>query len=202
MNTGKTAAILTHWGSMSNYGQQLQTFALQLYLHELGIKPTLIRYMGEGQALFVELRPFINKYILSGFCPSKAGEDPRCFREFQEKYLNYSKKRYMTYHSLKAIGDSYDFYITGSDQVWGKYLIAPGFLGNRTIDAYCLSFRGSGRSGFSYAASFGFSSPSKSHAKRFSKQLNKLDSISVREEAGLSTLKSLGVGGGNGLQIL
>ena len=59
----KTIGVITHWGSLDNYGQTLQTYALQQTLSELNLAPFLIRYKEDGikrsflQKLFSCLNP-------------------------------------------------------------------------------------------------------------------------------------------------
>ena len=183
----KKAALLTLWGSLTNYGQQLQAFALISYLEKKGYEVTLIRYLGERRNLLINFSILFNRYILQKKVLST--EDLCNFGTFQKRYLNYSSKEYYSYHELKKIRNDYDLFVTGSDQVWGPYLLAPGILGFPVIDAYCLAFRGKGKRGISYAASFGFSKPRTCHSNRFLKRINQLDAVSVREADGVTYLK-------------
>ena len=139
----KKAALLTLWGSLTNYGQQLQAFALISYLEKKGYEVTLIRYLGERRNLLINFGILFNRYILQKKVLST--EDLCDFGTFQKRYLNYSSKEYYSYHELKKIRNDYDLFVTGSDQVWGPYLLAPGILGFPVIDAYCLAFRGKGK---------------------------------------------------------
>ena len=188
----KKAAVLTLWGSLTNYGQQLQAFALIRYLEKKGYTVTLIRYLGERKNFLIKIGTFFNKHILKksiNLIKSDCGD----FKAFQRQFLNYSAEEYYSYHELKKIRSEYDLYVTGSDQVWGPHLIAPGFLGFPVIDAYCLAFRDKGKKGISYAASFGFSRPKREHARRFIKKINQLDAVSVREIEGVQYLEANGI---------
>jgi len=54
--------IVTLWISKDNYGQQLQCFALQQYLRNLGHEPFLIRYNDEA-ARFHKAKVFARKVL-------------------------------------------------------------------------------------------------------------------------------------------
>lgn len=185
--------LITLWGSKLNYGQQLQAFALIRFLVLQGHSVTLLRYIGERNNVFLNLCSKIN---LIGKEKENEGkistEDERHFNDFQNTYLNYSLQEFFSYTQLKKAVSEYDMLITGSDQVWGPYLIPSVFFARPVIDAYCLHFPSVKRK-ISYAASFGFFRPRRSVARLFLKRISELDAVSIREQAGYDYLKENGI---------
>lgn len=104
-------------------------------------------------------------------------------RKFKKGYINFSKKRY-SYQDL-YIGVDYDVLISGSDQVWNP-------LSKRSSpEPYFLGFGDKDIKRISYAPSFGVSGLPEGVRNLYSKWLENLDSISVREESGKKIINSL-----------
>lgn len=90
----------------------------------------------------------------------------------------------MLYGHLEENVDEYDYFITGSDQVWN-----PLFTSTRCRDEF-LTFAPSEKR-ISYAASIGLSSLPEQDVEHFRTWLGEMKAISVREQAGAKIVKDL-----------
>lgn len=130
--------VMTFWQSHDNYGQLLQSWALQQYLKNNGHSPYLIRYKrwhprlshspaGYAKHVCRELLSQLN--LVKGRLTGTA----RDFDRFRKEQIEMSSD------------------ITGSDQVWNFAMHPDDFK------AYFLRFGSKDTNRISYAASFGFS---------------------------------------------
>jgi hypothetical protein len=102
-------------------------------------------------------------------------------RLFSKKYINESEKIYNK-ETKYQLNDDFDFFISGSDQVWN-----PNFLYGD--DVYFLQFTEYTKR-ISYAPSFGISKIEKEYDV-YKKLLNDFNYISVREEDGKKIVKEM-----------
>ncbi|MEY8688015.1 polysaccharide pyruvyl transferase family protein [Bacteroides sp. AN502(2024)] len=188
--------ILTCWSSKDNYGQQLQCWALQQYLRGQGHQPYLVRFVAQCPSLWKHV---MNKFQLSTFkhlisgrrsrekaewriekqlaAINKANNPKREFDKFRNKYIAMSDRIYTTLSELRESPPVADAYITGSDQVWFDTLSNPN---NR---AWYLDFGSESVLRISYAASIG-REILPSEQKLFTRLIQRLDAVSVREQSG------------------
>ena len=175
--------IITFHHSKS-YGAILQSYALCKILNNLGheaviidYKPWKILFPRIGLHLRTIIRPklfLINLFLLRPVL--------RCFIR---KHIPLSKKSYWTHFSLKRKPPIYDYYITGSDQVWNTTLFSY-FDTN-----YILDFaRHENSKLMSYGASFGQDQPS-NMKPILASLLKRINYISVRERHGFNLVKAL-----------
>lgn len=170
----------------NNYGNRLQNYAMQEYLKKKYYNcETIVNYLTtnkkENNIIYllriikVKLQVFKDKTS-----KNNKNERGRKFQEFNKNII-YSKK----YLNLlnKKINTSYDFFITGSDQVWN-----PNFA--RLQDADLLVFADSQKR-ISFSASFGIDRLDKKYIKNVSKSLIKFKAISVREDDGKKIAEEL-----------
>jgi hypothetical protein len=193
--------IMTFWWSNDNYGQLLQCYALQKYLHDAGHDTYLIRYDPRND--YVKT-PVVNK-ILKAFNPFKLFayikykltytiikklNKQRGFDEFRNNYIKQSEKIYYSYQGLLNAPPDADVYIVGSDQVWN-----PDWIENtiNQVKAYFLGFGGVGKKRIAYAASFGKERVSDGFIKEITPLLKRFDYVSVREKSGLDICRQCGV---------
>ncbi|MEK0313686.1 polysaccharide pyruvyl transferase family protein [Cohnella sp. 56] len=170
-----------------NYGALLQVYALQQILKELNIESEIIDYRNSVIEDIYRLKGFGErktikeklKYVLN----KKYEVNRRTnFERFRKEKLLLTKKVFRNDGDLKEISDSFDFYITGSDQVWNYN--AHGFDGN-----YFLNFVLNSNKRMSYAASFGISSIPEEHKDKYKSLLQGVTQRSVREVQGVQILK-------------
>lgn len=193
--------IMTCWQPDDNYGTQIQCFALQHYLRNLGHDAFLIQYLRENDVI----KKITLTKVLKAFSPfhivrklltmrklKKMQEETfshnRNAPEFRSKYLKTSKI-YNNYEELVLNPPEADLYIVGSDQVWNNFPVQKG-----QFNSFFLNFGNEKIKRISYAASFGFSRESipKNYEILAKPLLKKFDGISIREKSGLDILKQWG----------
>lgn len=163
----------------NNYGALLQYFALQQYLYNKGHYAFWIRYVLPTN-LFRMLINAIRTVLKN---PTIAFNTYLCHRSFLaycKDYLNLSEDKF-TEHSLYESYPLADYYITGSDQVWGG-----------TIPANYLCFVKDNHKRIAYAASFGRADISTEQLKIVAPWIKSFSHISVRESSGVDICKAIG----------
>lgn len=190
----KKASVIT-MHRIYNYGSVLQTYATQKVLESTGVQCEIIDYISPYRAkrpLFLEYPPKLQGkrikkaiyYIVK--IPSFFLKDIT-FGGFIKKYINLSRKQYITNADLIADPPKADIYITGSDQVWNsKY--------NHGVDgSYYLNFAPEYATRIAFVSSFGRSSLSEEEVNDIRPMLKKYKSISVREDSAVSILSKMGI---------
>lgn len=169
--------ILT-FQATNNYGGVLQSYALQKILKDLGHAPEILDY----ECRFIE-QPYrwenLKKKGLAGYlfslmgflCYLPRGKGNKRFK----KHMKYSER--CSAESMKSMGDKYDMYIVGSDQVW-NYRLTGGDM------HYLLDFVKESSKKYSYAASFGVGEIKSPYCELYTKLLNEFEMIAVRESQG------------------
>ncbi|WP_026043499.1 polysaccharide pyruvyl transferase family protein [Treponema primitia] len=197
--------IMTHWWSKDNYGQLLQCFALQKYLHNIGHEAYLIAYQPYHDYIEtpfwikmlkafnpVKLWRFAFKKIIRYKINKEQKLNPRGFTEFRKKYIKRTERTYHLYSELCSYPPEADVYIVGSDQVWSFHSL-PKAKADNVIKAYCLAFGNDKIKRISYAASFGKDDISDSLLDKISPLLQNFTYISVREKSGIDICKKCGI---------
>ncbi len=200
--------VLTLWESLDNYGQQLQCWALQTVLKNIGHTPYLIRYdtsikipptnqkiRKKSIAKLFLVYPILNKLRLivkkrrdikwKGQYNEK--NKLRDFVGFREKYINTSTNKYDNIFELRSNPPQADVYITGSDQVWSY----P--LNLEESKSYYLDFGCDKTKRISYAASFSMPKYPVEWKRELHKMLQNFEAVSVRERTGVLICKSVGI---------
>lgn len=177
-----------------NWGAVLQAYALQQYLMMLGNDVDMIDYRCKpiesvytpfllkrylGKKVWVGMRHLIFDLLVAGDVMRKHKK----FEAFRRKYLKLSKAVYDA-DEIKSL--SYDIIITGSDQVWNKYLTGN----DRT---YFIPIKDVRK--ISYAVSMEYKSLTDISDNReyYKSMLSTYTAISVREKAIADKLKAIGV---------
>lgn len=191
--------IVTFWSSLDNYGQVLQSYALQQYLRMQGHEAYSIRYEERKPypnifmshsfwALFQRMKKKVlhrKDYLLHRSVYEK--NLMRNFDQFKERYIVYSDKRYYKLRELKKHPPKADMYVTGSDQVWGrnpeKQSEAP----------YYLKFGDNQTKRVAYAASLGPSTFFDNRLDLFRSLMAGIDYVSVREKSRLALFRESGI---------
>ena len=185
----------------ANYGNRLQNYALQRVLKNLDIDSETIqyepRYFDEvknnvnilkklNKNFKIGLKPVLQKvYRRINKNKFNKKEDERFykFEEFKKNNIKFSEKKYNYDSNLKELNEEYDFFITGSDQVWN-----PGYEGMNEF--YYLNFANFDRT-IAYAPSFGVSNIPEEKKEFYIRMLNNIKYLSVREEKGKEIIKEL-----------
>ncbi len=191
---------MTFWWSNDNYGQLLQSWALQKYLRDAGHDAYLIRYRQTITPLRRKILKGLNPYLLFRYIKhtirakklqKEEENNSRHFDDFRSKYIVQSKMLYSSYEELKQNPPEADAYIVGSDQVWNfsSVRIAGGHHG---IHAYMLDFGSPNTRRMSYAASWSMDSLSSKLVDEVKPLLQRFSYVSVREEKGIELCRQCG----------
>jgi len=172
-----------------NYGALLQAYALQCTLNDLKIDSEIIDYRNPLIEEMYRYKGFFErkgikdkiKYLLQ---KNTEIEKRKKFELFRKDMLLLTNESYFNDSDLRKINDKYNFYITGSDQVWNYD--AHGFDKN-----YFLDFVDNSNKRISYAASFGISKIPEKHQMKYVSLLSGISVHSVREVIGQELIKNL-----------
>ena len=161
-------AILT-FNTATNFGAQLQAYALQKTLTDMGFEALHIR---RGLAS--------NSHSFKSVVKSKlSGERDKKYEEFTNNILRFYPGSY-TRETVYQISDDFDAFVSGSDQVWN--------VKNGIDPVWFQDFVPDDKLKISYAASLGIDHIPLMYAEQISKRLDSFDYISVREKSSVEEL--------------
>jgi len=168
-----------------NYGAMLQCYALQKKIEELGYETEVIDYICEVSEKPFSLKALkakgIKRYITGSIGAITRFPRAKKFREFR-KLLRMSEV--VTEKNISTIGNSYDGYVVGSDNVWNADITGLD-------ERYFLSFVFDKRKRASYAASFGSSKIKDKDKEKYTELLNGFSKLATREHSGAKLIKNL-----------
>ncbi|MEK4443629.1 polysaccharide pyruvyl transferase family protein [Niallia sp. FSL K6-0077] len=203
----KKVAILTI-NDYSNYGNRLQNYATQEVLKSLGFSvETLVNTNGINNDKEIETKSNnkrsklqkLKNMSIKGIVLKIAFRFWKIFNK--NKIDRYGEKRLQTFKLFtkdfiqetkfsisddnisKELLDQYDFFITGSDQVWNPY-----FRYGSSIDF--LTFAPKNKR-VAYAPSFGITDIPSQYVGNYQVWLSEMSSLSIREKAGKEIIKKL-----------
>ncbi len=192
----KRVGIIT-FHCADNFGAVLQVYALQLTLKELKINSEIIdfrpdilkipydnkfhwKYMISKIGLYKTIKRNIVRVIRHKNIKNRM----LAFNNFRKNHLIVSGPTYNTSKELMENSPIYEYYITGSDQVWNPdFLISTG-------NSYFLDFAPKESKKISYAASISVSLESSSKSI-FKENINGFNHISIREKDNIEFLESI-----------
>lgn len=173
-----------------NYGNRLQNYATQVVLKNLGCDvETIFNNYGYKDLNYIKkiIKDVIyfvaNKFNINGNCTINNLARVKRFKIFNERLIKKSKFELSIGYAPEGVKNNYDFFVTGSDQVWN-----PEFAINSNVEF--LTFANQGQR-IAYSASFGISKLPDSCKENYKKWINDMDYLSVREEAGAEIIKEL-----------
>lgn len=197
--------IVTFWWSQDNYGQLLQCYASQKYLQMLGHDAFLIKYrkMEIGKKKKMNFRSFYHKVVsFQHWCYIFRKLSTRIYRyyinrfvfnhnvdrhfdHFRSEFIKSTRTEYHSHSDLVYDSPDVDILAVGSDVVWGS-------LGKDPV--YFLDFGDEKIKRISLAASFGKCDDCLENNDLIilEKALERIDSISVREDSGVGICKKAG----------
>ncbi len=194
--------IITFWTSEDNYGQILQSFALQRFLRNKGHEAFVVKYtLGRSERnwrwwLTVPFK--VAKRVWHIIAHPKehkletqfkeqaqviAAENaahPRNFSDFKNKHINYTATSY-TERTLYENPPQADAFIAGSDQIW-----------NGLHPSYFLQFAPEGTKCIAYAPSFGGAKLEGGDFKRLQNMLKRFSALMMREQSGVEACQRAG----------
>lgn len=147
----------------------------QIYDHSINIKRAIKKYGYLNTLGFLWNRIYY-------FIPVE--KRLRTFEKFRKKYLQVSDITYKSTDEIQSNSPEYDYYITGSDQVWNPiYIKYVGY-------SYFLDFVINNSKKIAYAASIA-QPVEDQYINDYKKHINTFDYISIREKASLKFLHSI-----------
>lgn len=178
----KKVCIVTLYGNY-NLGNKLQNYAVQQQMLKYGIKVKTLKIIDIGETnnrlltrLFNEIRRlkhwlFNDKLFIN-----------HKFKEFQQQYLLIDKRERYSNENNGSLSKKYDYFAIGSDQVWNPDF---GIKGDLTF----LEF--ASKNTIAFSASIGVDEIPNKLKEKYSKGLNKLEYISVREDKAKELVEGL-----------
>ncbi|EXM40992.1 hypothetical protein RASY3_02420 [Ruminococcus albus SY3] len=179
----KTVGLMTCY--MDNFGACLQAYALQHTIEKMGLKCEIIKHTPIKNLkefnIFTNLGRTAYHYLkgVSNLAYRYDNYRHPCFVSFRKQYLKFSKKNYLEEKDLFNDPPIYDYYVTGSDQIWN-----PNLYGGKLNLAYFLDFVPQDKPRIAYAPSIGVSSISNDCKTQMKGLLQKFSAVSVRESDG------------------
>ncbi|WP_289192727.1 polysaccharide pyruvyl transferase family protein [Bacteroides acidifaciens] len=125
METSKRSVGILTFHASHNYGSMLQAHALQYVVVKLGYTCEIINFRKKEQLKMYApihkrgslLQRLVRTVTLFPYLKG-CNEKYRLFEEFMQQYMNLSPDIYHTLEDVEKAGLQYDYYITGSDQIW------------------------------------------------------------------------------------
>ena len=177
----KKVGILTI-NDIHNYGNRLQNYATQEFLKENGFIAETIKNVENKKNVKL-------KRLIKFFIQHKKYQKESIFLKFDKENINFSKFKVSPEKVSKDLNDKYDFFVTGSDQVWN-----PSFWNyedpNKLFAKFFLKDVEPSKR-VAVAASFGGNKIPKEWEGRFANELKKFHNISVRENGAKKIIKEL-----------
>lgn len=172
---GKKIGIVTI--QSLNFGNRLQNYALQEVLKALGFDVYTLRRYNEVSSLKKRILSKI-KVCLQYCIHSKIVK----FKDFNRN-IRFSKYSVGANKFPAGISKEFDYFVTGSDQVWNPYFESVG-----GCDLLCFA---ENNQRVSYAASFGIADFPEDKVKYWGSELDRFKAISVREEEGKEIVEKI-----------
>lgn len=173
-----------------NYGAMLQAVALQDYLSQ-NYDVKIINYKDkiiENRYKLVRWEKMSLKNIIINvgriLLSKKRLKRQSSFKNFFTNNLKITKE-YTTEEEIINNYPKFDYYITGSDQVWNPEIT------NGVSNIYTLNFGDDRIKRISYAASFGIENIDDKYLEDFKEKLKRIDYFSVREKTAVNLLKNI-----------
>lgn len=190
-----TITILSNSNNAYNYGNKFQNYALQTYLKNKGFIVDTIKYNSSYPNYEIEKnaeKKSIEQYIDDIFriCKrkifkknilNKKNERIKKFNNFISNNISYTKKEYNYNSDFSELAKEYDYFITGSDQVWN-----PFYEGYNPF--FYLGFAPEEKR-ISYAPSIAVNTIPENFKKEFGELVSGVKYKSIREDAGKELLK-------------
>lgn len=182
-----------------NYGNRLQNYALEQVLRNLGYEVETIivdlisNINSNRQKKFIEKIKeknikevyFATQNKIQEYVYKNKLKQQRTiiFKDFSKRFISETKISISDQDIPKVLKDRYDFFVTGSDQVWNPY-----YTGGSSLQF--LTFAPINKR-ISYAASFGISEIPNQYINNYKRWLSEMEYLSVREETGAKIIKKL-----------
>lgn len=188
----------------NNYGNRLQNYAAQEYLKSLGFEVETVKNFTSYSKYFSKPNFFSRTKNLISMAPDKAYEKIKTklfkkingnliadleqrrsdsFKIFTKSYISETDYNITDTDIPNDLGKRYDYYVTGSDQVWNPY-------NPRTSEIDFLSFASKNKR-IALSPSFGTSNVPGNQTDRYREWISEMEYLSVREDDGAKIIKEL-----------
>ncbi|WP_286312148.1 polysaccharide pyruvyl transferase family protein [Romboutsia ilealis] len=173
----------------TNYGNRLQNYASKKVLLNMELNPETLNPIFEDKYKFYSKhlikRIIVNLANILNFKNEEIIQRLRVirFESFTNKFVPNKKFFINDLNDLSNMVKDFDYFITGSDQVW-NYNFRPN------LDIDFLQFVEKDKR-VAYAPSFGVSEIPNQYKEEYTKYLNEMSYLSVREHAGQKIIKDL-----------
>lgn len=164
----------------NNYGNRLQNYAVQETLKKYCKNVETInnqKNITRSKVIKYKIKDWIKKTL-----NYKINIRHEAFKDFN-RYINFSKEYIDEKHIPANLSDKYDYFFTGSDQVWN-----PTF--GRMSDIDFLTFAPKEKRN-AFSASFGISEIPDDMKEYYKERLSQMNHFSVREDRGKEIIKEL-----------
>ncbi len=174
---------------MENYGNRLQNYAVQQILKSLGCESETLRRSSNSKKNIIKKKvknlcaTIYSKNIKTNNKKLNLFLRIMKFQNFTLKFICQSKYEILKNNVPLNILQEYDYFISGSDQVWN-----PTFEFNSEIEF--LTFAKPGQR-IALSPSFGVSELPSYCIDSYKQWINGIDYLSVRENAGANIIKNL-----------
>lgn len=172
-------AVITY-SNAQNYGAMLQVYALSNYLGKF-CNCSVVNYRQFDDSWF-KPRKNLKDIILSVIKINEGKKRITRYERFREQYLNLTELLSSS-EELERLNDSFDLFITGSDQVWN--------CDGRVNDDFFLRFVKKQKRTASYAASFGSDRIPEQVCGKVGRYIKDFDLVSIREKSGAALVEKL-----------
>lgn len=201
--------IITQYYKSTNYGGNLQAYALCMALKKLGIEAEQICYPTKGKKHFIkDIKTYIHErgtligllkggkeiivnsrkriksivhYVHLKRLEEKIAKKQQAFLYFNSSVIPHSEDVYND-SDLYLLADRYDGLIVGSDQVWNPDQYRPGY--------FLEGIPANGRK-IAYAVSIAKETLSDLQKEAYAQRLRTFDMVSVREHKAIDILQPL-----------
>lgn len=196
----KKIAIVTLNGYF-NYGNRLQNYALQETLKQLGFDIETIINDNKAQTMttfknridnFTSYNPIEMYMKIMNKLSQKINKKEvnqskkirtKIFKEFTYKYIKETDYS-ISYNNIPVdLSDRYDYFVTGSDQVWN-----PDYIRGSSINFLTFTPK---HKRIAYAPSFGVSKIKPECIENYKQWISGMHKLSVREDDGAKIIKEL-----------
>ena len=181
LNNNKVA-IVTLYGNY-NFGNKLQNYALQKTINNFGLNAETIKCKYRYLDLLKNIKILIGGTIKNILKPCSYHRKVIAFKNFNKKYIRYSKQFVKTNDTQNRKIKGYNYYIYGSDQIWN-----PSCFGNSQL---FLGYKSESEKNIAYAASFGISKLPNELEKNYISGFSNFNMIALREFQGKKIVDDL-----------
>lgn len=177
----------------SNFGFLMQAYALQKVIKQLGHEPYTVNIRVKEVSFLSKIKYLITSILRKRrvsftHWPTKEEQAliDRNTWNFIERHLQLTPYVDSVNRLQQVIGDKYDFYLVGSDQVWRKEYCPR-------LQSYFFDFISNSKKRASYAASFGtdIADYTPQEIKKCKELLSKFVAVSVREADGVKICRDV-----------